>query len=641
MSQQNMSAQRIQSVLTVLCAIFLAASFAPGLSVLAYLSVACGAYFAIGSAWESLRERSIDVNLLMVLAAAGAVIIGQVQDAGALLFLFSLSSTLESLAMSRTKSAIEGLVKLRPSEATLVTSEGESQVPVEALKLDDRIRVAAFAGFPVDGEILEGSTSVNQSAMTGESREIPKRAGDMVLSGTQNLEGTIVLRVASTVGDSTLDRIVALVHDAQENKASGERVSQWFGQTYTLFVLGAFAVSLLIRLALHFSWVAALSASLTLLVALSPCALVISTPAATLSALAWAARRGILIRGGEFIERLGQINFVALDKTGTLTSGQPSLNEICVCTPVLQVAGGAALCKDGEQCWSGQGQLSAEASKILRLAAAAEQYSSHPLAEAIVRSAREQGISIPGANDQKIVPGKGVTALVEGHAVRVGQVGFFEGDVPDDFMKHVAEIQRAGMTSVVCQIDGDYAALGLSDTIRPESAGVIDLLRKMGVREVVMLTGDSINTAEAVAKMVGVDWFQAALLPDDKEKLVAEAVKNHQEVMMVGDGVNDAPSLARAGVGVAMGGLGSDVALNAADVVLMNDRLDRIPMMIGLGKRTNLIIRSNLVFAASVIVALTTFSLFGKLPLPIAVLGHEGSTVLVILNGLRLLNHSS
>ena len=636
-----MNSRTIQSILTGLCAGFLAASFVPGWGTLAILSVISGSYFALGSAWQSLKSRTIDVNILMILAAVGAVAIQQAQDAAALLFLFSLSSTLEVFAMSRTRSAIEGLVKLRPTEATLITSEGDARVPVEQLKKDDRIRVIAFESFPVDGEILEGSTSVNQSAMTGESREIPKTNGDMVLAGTQNLEGMVTLKVTSVVGDSTLDKIVDLVHDAQENKASGERVSQWFGQTYTLFVLAAFGVSLIVRVVLGLTWMQSLGASLTLLVALSPCALVISTPASTLSALAWAARRGILIRGGEFIERLGQVDFIALDKTGTLTSGQPMLQEICVCSPALQPAIGKSLCKDGDVCWSGKGDLSPESKSILQYAAAAEQYSSHPLAEAIVRAAKDHQINISETTDQKVIPGKGVTATVNGVSVKVGQVNFFDGQLPPDFMEHVLEIQRAGMTSVVAEIDGALAALGLSDTIRSDSKQVIHDLRNLGVKEIVMITGDSESTAKAVAESVGVKRYQAALLPDDKESIIGTANDTFRQTMMVGDGINDAPSLARAGVGVAMGGLGSDVALNAADVVLMNDKLDRLPMMIALGKRTNSTIKTNLIFASAVIITLTTVSLFGKLPLPIAVLGHEGSTVLVILNGLRLLNHRS
>lgn len=628
-----MNMRSIQSILTALCGGFLVASYVPGLAWAAYVSVLCGSYFAIGSAWESLRSRTIDVNLLMVLAAIGSIAIGHADDAAALLFLFSLSSTLEAYAMSRTRDAIASLVKLRPSEAVLLTSEGEARVPVEQLKKGDRVRVIAFDSIPVDGEILEGSTSVNQAVMTGESRPVARTVGEPLLAGTQNLEGTIVMRVEGVVGDSALDKIVSLVQDAQENKASGERISQWFGQTYTLFVLGAFVLSMVVRMGLGSTWAVAIGASLTLLVALSPCALVISTPASTLSALTWAARHGILIRGGEFIERLGQIDVITLDKTGTLTTGKPSLNEICLCTSVAA----SATCGENDACWSGVGSLTVDAERVLRLVAAAEVHSNHPLAEAIVRAAKQHELSIPDAIDHTVVPGKGVLATVEGVSVRVGQLSFFDAELPEAFVGHVRSIQDQGMTAVVAQVGEDYAALGLTDTIRPGARDSLAKLRRIGVKEIAMLTGDSELTAKAVATETGIDRYFAGLLPEDKEKIIAKMADSGDQVMMVGDGVNDAPSLARAGVGVAMGGLGSDVALNAADVVLMHDDLERLPQMIGLGRRTNGVIKANLIFATLVILTLTVTSLLGKLPLPIAVLGHEGSTVLVILNGLRLL----
>ena len=634
MDQRN----KIQGILTALCAIFLGLCFVPGWSVLAYVSVLAGSYFALNSALASLKAREIDVNLLMVLAAAGAVAVGQPSDAAALLFLFSLSSTLEVFAMARTRNAIEGLVKLRPSEAILITSEGDARVPVESLKIGDQIRVVPFSAFPVDGTVNEGTTSVDQSAMTGESHAIPRLVGDRVISGTQNLEGTIVVSVESTVGDSALDRIVALVEDAQENKASGERISKWFGEKYTIFVIVVFAISVVVRLVLGLHFMAALAASLTLLVALSPCALVISTPASTLSALAWAARNGILIRGGEFIELAGSINTIALDKTGTLTHGRPTLKEICVCTTsAAPVVGGVAVCKDGDVCWAGQGEMSDEAKRVLQFAAAAEQYSNHPLAEAIVRASTERGLALLTAANQKVVPAMGVIADVDGKQVKVGQISFFEGSLGDDFLAHVHEIQQAGMTAVVAEVDGEFGALGIVDGIRPESKDVIARFHAHGIHDVEMLTGDSEITAKAVATEVGIDKHYAALLPADKERIIDELCASGRRVMMVGDGVNDAPSLARSTVGVAMGGLGSDIALNAADIVLMNDKLSLIPRIIDLGKFTNAVIRTNLIFATSVIVVLTITSLTGRLPLPIAVIGHEGSTVLVILNGLRLL----
>lgn len=599
-----------------------------------YAAVIFGSYFALGSAYESLRERSFDVNFLMVLAAAGAVAIGRPIDAAGLLFLFSLSSTLEALAMARTRSAIEGLVKLRPSKALLITPEGDKSVPVESLNTGDEVRVLAFEGIPADGVVLSGDSSVDQSAMTGESQPVSVAPGDPVLAGTQNLDGMIVMQVTAQPGDSTLEKIVDLVQDAQENKASGERISAWFGHRYTLFVVLAFLASLGIRYALHLP--DALYSSLVLLVALSPCAVVISTPASTLSALAWAARNGILVRGGMFIEEMGRIDAMALDKTGTLTRGKPVLAEICVCAPVA-VPGG--VCKEDEACWSGKGDLSAEAREVLAAAAAAEQYSTHPIAIAIVEAARNHELNIREADEQQSVPGFGVRARIDADIIRVGQRRFFEGpgeSLPADFVAHVEEIQRRGMTVVVLEYRTKFAALGLRDAPRDEAAQVIDELRGEGIGKIIMLTGDTQQTAEAIAQELPVDEVHAALMPHDKEALIDKMSKAGR-VAMVGDGINDAPSLARANVGIAMGGLGSDIALNAADVVLMHDNLRRLPDLVRLGKRTNGVIGANLTFATGVIVALTLASFFLHLPLWLAVIGHEGSTVVVILNGLRLL----
>lgn len=622
--------RNIQAVLTALCGVCLVLGYVLG-PAWAYASAAFGSVFALRTAWDSLRERSLDVNFLMVLAAVGAVVVGRPADAAALLFLFSLSSTLETYAMAKTRSAIEGLIKLRPDRATLLTEEGDKLVPTHDLVVGDRVRVAAFENIPVDGEVESGSTSVNQAAMTGESVPVPKGAGEQVLAGTQNLDGMFVMRVTAPAGGTMLDKVVDLVRDAQENKASGERISQWFGQRYTFFVIAVFIVALLIRLGLKQPIHDALYGALVLLVALSPCAMVISTPASTLSALAWAGRRGILVRGGQYLERLRDIKVVVMDKTGTLTAGTPRLAEICVCAPVAA----GAICREEEACWHGTGALSAEAQHMLRAAAAAEQYSSHPLAVAITRAARESGIDVPEAHEQTDHPGLGIEAHLGEGTVRIGQRRFFE-HLPAEFASHVEEMQSRGMTVAIMEFGSKYAALGLRDAPRPEAPEVVRHLKSSG-RRVIMLTGDTVPTAKAVADEVGVEEFHGGLLPADKTQRVSELEDSGLPVMMVGDGINDAPALSRASVGIAMGGLGSDIALNAADVVLMQDRLDRVPQVIALGERTSRIITANLVFAASVIIALTVSSLFFELPLPLAVVGHEGSTVLVILNGLRLL----
>lgn len=640
--------RRIQIGLTVASGATLVASFFAPTTWVPYASLACGSVFALQAAWRSVASREIDVNVLMVLAAVGSVAIGRPVEAAVLLFLFALSGTLEEYAMARTRSAIEGLIKLRPDNAIVVVDGKDTSVPVEQVKVGDVVRVRPFESVPIDGTVVQGETAVDQAAMTGESRPVPKTIGDTVLAGTQNGEGMVLVKVTAGHGGTTLEKIVALVRDAQENKASGERISAWFGSRYTLFVIAAFLVSLVARLLLHQPMDRAIYASLSLFVALSPCALVISVPAATLSALAWSARRGILVRGGEFIESIGKVDTAVLDKTGTLTEGRPTLAQICVCDTVVAVVGAQSECAERDACWRLGEAMSADSVSILRLAASAEQYSTHPIATAIVDAAIKSGSDVPQATEHQSYSGLGVVAIVEGRTVRVGQRRFFETDgasLPPHFAEHVEEMQHHGMTVAIAECDGEYAALGLQDVVRPEARQVLEDLRSLGVDKQMMLTGDTVQTAQAVARTLSMTDVHAGLLPDDKEEIVSGLSAQGRKVMMVGDGVNDAPSLARASVGVAMGGLGSDVALNAADVVLMQDRLALLPELVRLGRRTNKIIRQNLVFGSSVIVVLFLGSLLwdaffpstANLILPLAVVGHEGSTVLVILNGLRLL----
>lgn len=628
----------IPGALTALCGISLLISFLPGLGGVAYVAVAFGSYGAIRAAYDSIRARQVDVNLLMVLAAVGAIAVGRAGDAGVLLFLFSLSGALEEMAMARTRNAIEGLVRLRPSEAIRIVAGREERVPVEALALGDRVRIAPFEAIPVDGWVREGSSSIDASAMTGESREVSVALGDRLLAGTRNLSGSFVMEVGSTVGDSTLDKIVTLVQDAQDNKASGERISEWFGQRYTFFVLFAFAASLLIRLRMGETAGAAFYQSLTLLVALSPCALVISIPASTLSALAFAARRGILVRGGEFIELAGTIDTLTLDKTGTLTAGKPRLVEICVCAPVGVATSGG--CTDEGACWRGESAMSEEAREFLIAAASIEAHSAHPVAAAVIAAAEANGVQGLPVLDERAVPGLGVAGKVNGQEVRVGQLRFLRDEgvtTPAEFVEHALELERRGLTVALIAYGDRLAALGFADVPRPEAPAFLAEAKRAGITEVVMITGDTQETAASVASKLGITQVRAALLPAQKTEVIGELVQRGRRVMMVGDGVNDAPALAQATIGVAMGGLGSDIAMNAADVVLMHDRLDRIPLLIRLGRRANGVIRANLLLASGVIITLTAFSLANRLPLPLAVLGHEGSTVLVILNGLRLL----
>jgi Cd2+/Zn2+-exporting ATPase len=635
---------RFQIFLTALCGISLVAGWILPWPWLPLLSATAGSVLAFREAIQSLREKKIDVHVLMLLAAICSVAVGRPNEAAILLFLFSLSNTLEAFAAKKTSSAIEALVKLRPTKTTVIRDGVDQEVLVDSVLPGEQIRLMPYSQIPLDGTILVGETQVNQVAMTGESVPVARKPGDLVLAGTQNLDSMVIVLVSVASTETTLSRVVALVQEAQENKASGERISAWFGSRYTVFVLLVFGISLLIRTTfVQAPFSDALYDSLFLLVALSPCALVISSPATTLSALAWAARRGILVKGGEVIEACGSIDTLLMDKTGTLTAGKPTLLEVCLCTKSHATTGS---CSVHELCWHKGSDFSADAKEFLKLAAIAEQYSDHPIAEAIRQAAKDQGIEIPEADRQTVVSGKGVTATVGSTTIRVGQEAFFDpNDVPAEMRKHLEEMRQNGLTIALVEARGELAALGLRDEVREEAAGAIEDLRRLGIQRIIMATGDNKVTAQAIANPLHLDEVHASLLPAQKEHILQRLTREGRKVMMVGDGVNDAPALAQAHVGVARGGLGSDVAMKSADIVLMHDRLARLPELISLGRLTNRVIRANLIFAGIVIALLTLMSLL--LPqiapstkewiLPLAVIGHEGSTVIVILNGLRLL----
>ncbi len=600
-------------------------------------AVVAGGIPALHSMSGSLRERTIDVNLLMVLAAVGAVAIGRFEDAAVLLFLFSLSGALESAAMGRAKSAIESLVKLRPQETIRIVDGVQTKIRVEDVLIGDHLLVPPHTALPVDGEVLSGTSSIDQSAMTGESVPVEAGAGVRVIGGTVNQEGMLTIRATSAVGDSTLDRVMALVQEAQDNKAGGERLSQWLGERYTIAVVAIFIVAFVVRFfVMKEALQPALQASLTLLVALSPCALVISVPATTLSALAWCARNGLLVRGGEFIERAGKVQVIAFDKTGTLTRAKPKLVEVCLCQPASVTLGAC----EGDACWHGTGDLTPQAKSALALVAAAEAHSAHPVAIALVKAAEEQGLTIATATDQEVFAGEGLRAVVNGQDVWVGKPGLLKLDdreLPADFLEHLDSMRSRGMTVAAMRAGDEIAAFGVRDEPRKEAAQVIKELRAQGIRKIAMLTGDNGATAKAVAEPLGIDQVMSDLMPADKEIAVRKLVEENPYVMMVGDGANDAPSLARAYLGLGMGGLGNEAALAASDVVVMRDSLTILPEFLALGRKATGIIRANLLLAGGMVIALTLTSLAGKLPLPLAVIGHEGSTVLVILNGLRLL----
>ncbi len=596
---------------------FLPAAAVSALYVLAYLSG--GYYGLIDGVKEVLHERRLNVDLLMILAALGAAFIGQPAEGAALLFLFSLSNTLQSFAMDRSRKAIEKLLDLRPPTATVRRGSRLVTLPIEKLILGDTVLVRPGERFPIDGEVLDGSSAVDQATITGESVPVDKKVGDTVFAGTVNGNGALEVRVTRLAQDTTLAKIVRLVEEAQSSKARTQRMLDNFEQFYAILVLaGAVLLTVVPYFILHHDFYPTFYRAMTWLVVASPCALVISTPASILSAIANSARRGILFKGGVHLEQTSTLKVIAFDKTGTLTTGSPSLT---LARPVRGVGA------DG----------------LLRVAAAAESRSEHPLAKAIVRAAEELQIRLPEATGFQAIPGQGVKATVEDQEVLIGGERLFSEQqitIPQDLLDQLHELEAQGQTVMVVWAGGQWLGLlAVADTLRPDAAQIISDLKRLGIQRVVMLTGDNERVAAAIAARTGVDEFHAGLLPEDKVHVLKQVRQKYGPTAMVGDGVNDAPALAAADVGIAMGGAGTDVALETADVVLMADDLAHLPYAIGLARQARKTVYQNLAFALAVIVMLVAAAFGAELPLPLGVVGHEGSTVVVVLNGLRLLGY--
>ncbi len=585
------------------------------LYALAYLA---GGSFATHAALRHLLiDRQVNVDLLMVTAAIGAACVNSWAEGAVLLALFSSSNALEHHALGRTRRAVRALMALSPDLATLVHSDGERVVPVETLVVGDVILVRPGERVAADGVVLAGDTTIDQAAITGESIPVTKRPGDTVFAGTINGHGAVRIRVDKLHRESTLARIVEIVEVAQGQKSRTQRFTDAFEGRYAVGIMVAAALlALLPPLLLGHPFGASFYRAMTLLVVASPCALVISTPASTLSALANAARHGILFKGSNHLEAAGAVEIVAFDKTGTLTGGNPCL------TDVVALDSG----------WDDD--------DVLRHAAAAERLSEHPLAQAIVTAAAARGLTLDDATEGTAVPGKGLLATVAGRPLAIGNEALFSqtGATVSPAAVAVADRLRAeGKTAIlVGDPSGVRGVLAVADTARPAAAAVIAALKVLGIKRTVMLTGDNARVAAAIASQLGIDEVHPDLLPEQKLDVVRDLLRQGT-VAMVGDGVNDAPALATATLGIAMGGAGTDVALETADVVLMADDLTQLPYAIALSRRARRTIRQNLAFALLVIAVLVTAALTIGIPLPLGVVGHEGSTVIVVLNGLRLL----
>ena len=592
----------------------------------AVLALFAGAY-ALG-AWDLLRHGlgeiaagsfSFDIDLLMLVAAAGAAAIGAYAEGAFLLFLFSLAHALEHYAMGKARHAISALADLAPPTARVVADGREAEVPVGEVRVGQVVLVLPGERVPTDGTVRSGASSVNQAPITGESVPVEKGPGAEVYAGTVNGEGALEVVTTRAAGDRTLDRVVRLVEEAQTQKAPTQRFTDRFARVYVPVVLVAVAALIVAPPLLGLlAWRESFYRGMTMLVAASPCALALGTPAAVLAGIAQAARRGVLIKGGEYLEALGTLRALALDKTGTLTNGRPEVTEL---VPLPGVA----------------------ADELLGVAAAVERRSQHPLARAVVRRAEAASLSLPEAGDLGSVTSRGVRSTVGGEPVEIGSLRLWQDDavaVDPAVRAAVERLQADGQSAMAVRAGGRWlGAIGLADQPRPTAREAVAELHALGVRPVVMLTGDHRLVGEAVGRAVGADAVVADLLPEGKVAAIEALVREHGQCGMVGDGVNDAPALARATVGIAMGGAGTAAALETADVALMADDLGMLPFAVGLSRRARGVIRQNVGIALAVIALLIVASLTGLIGIGVAVLLHEGSTLAVIANALRLLTY--
>ncbi|WP_406458429.1 heavy metal translocating P-type ATPase [Streptomyces sp. NBC_01622] len=574
--------------------------------------------------WEglkALKDKTLDVDLLMVVAALGAAAIGQVLDGALLIVIFATSGALEAIATARTADSVRGLLDLAPTTATRLLPDGvEESVEAERLTVGDIVLVRPGERVGADGQVLDGASDVDQATITGEPLPVAKQVGDEVFAGTVNGTGALRVRVERDPADSVIARIVRMVEEASETKAPTqlfiEKIEQRYSVGMVLATLAVFAVPLAFGEELR----AALLRAMTFMIVASPCAVVLSTMPPLLSAIANAGRHGVLAKSAVVMERLGQIDAVALDKTGTLTEGTPRVADI-------RPLPGSGLDEDA----------------LHRLAASAEHPSEHPLARAVVAAARERGLPLAAADGFASVPGQGVTATIDGHTVQVGSPARLPAAGADQtYEKVVGELEEAGRTAVVVLRDGaPVGVLGITDRLRPDASATVAALTRLTGRTPVLLTGDNERAARHLAAQVGITEVRAGLLPQDKVAAVREWEGQGRRVLVVGDGVNDAPALATAHTGIAMGRAGSDLALETADAVVVRDELAAIPSVVRLSRSARRLVIQNLAIAGVFITGLVAWDLIGTLPLPLGVAGHEGSTVIVGLNGLRLLRETA
>jgi Cd2+/Zn2+-exporting ATPase len=582
-------------------------------------SAVLGGWFIAPRALRAARALRPDMNLLMTVAALGAMLIGQWFEAAAVTFLFSLALLLESWSVERARRAIRTLLDVSPAVADVLDPRTGriGSVPVEEVAIGSTLAVRPGERIPLDGLVVKGATSVNQAPITGESLPVHKEVGDEVFAGTINGDGAIELCSTKAAKDTTVARIIRMVEEAASRRAPSEQWVERFARVYTPIMMGlSLLVAVFPPILLGSSWSHSIYQALVLLVIACPCALVISTPVSVVAALATAARHGVLVKGGRYLEAVARIRAFAIDKTGTLTEGHPTVSE------VVPASGHT---KD----------------ELLEIVAAIEARSEHPLARAVVRHAASLGIHPEPAEGYLAIRGKGAGAMLRGHPVWVGSHRYLEerGHEDPEVHERLESLAASGSSVIVAGTDDHVCGfVALADVVRPDARAAVASLRAAGIRPIVMLTGDNRGTAEAVARLTGVDEVRGELLPEDKVAAVEDLVREHGEVAMLGDGVNDAPAMARATVGIAMGGDGSDAAIETADIALMSDDLSRLPWLVRHARRTLSIIRQNVAASIAVKIAFVVLTFAGHPSLWAAIGADTGVSLLVVLNALRLLH---
>jgi Cd2+/Zn2+-exporting ATPase len=624
----------------ILILVGLAADYLAGPSTLYSSSMVAAAVLA-GSdialrAWSALRHRHISIELLVTIATVGALLIGEVWEAAAVTFLFMLGAYLEARTLNRTRQTLQQLFDLAPTTAIVQRAGQQVEAPAHEVQPGETVLIKPGAKIPVDGEVIDGRAAVDESPITGESMPVEKAKGATVYAGTVNQNGLLQVRVTGAGADTTLARIIHRVEEAQEEKAPTQRFIERFARWYTPAIIGLSFMA--------FLFTRDVKLALTLLVIGCPGALVISAPVSVVAGIGRAAQRGILIKGGEYLENAGKITALALDKTGTLTQGQPRLTDVIALQPVLVPAGQWAnagglvitLATNGKD----RGRWDEAQQEVLRWAAIAEAGSEHPLARPILAEAATLGL-IPSARTFETCTGRGVRATYQGHTIGVGtaelmnQLGVV---IQSEAETALAELKMAGKTAVLVALDGlVLGILGIADSLRPAAPAMLRQLKAVGLKRIVMLTGDDRRTAQAIAAEAGVSEVYANLLPEDKLAVIRRLQAEGHVVAMAGDGINDAPALAAADIGLAMGAAGTDVALETAGIALMADDLLKIPEAIGLSKATLRNIRQNVILALVTVAGLLAGVLLGEVHMAEGMFIHELSVLVVILNGMRLL----